>query len=138
MSADLPRLLYADDNVDAVRFGAIAMRNEFVCDEAYTVESTVVKLTHGRFDVVLLDLTFDGEHFEHTAMLIASIPNLPPIVVLTGRDLHMLGKVRELLNPYACLKKPTEKDVIVNALRAAMAFRRQQDLDRAGSAESGR
>jgi DNA-binding response OmpR family regulator len=118
--SSLPRLLIADDNVDAVKLLALLLRNHFFCVEAYTLDAVVTALDTMQLDVVLLDLTFQGTPFMETAKRIIALgKRLPPIVLLTGREFEQLDTVKELLRPYAYLKKPAETSVILMVLQEA-------------------
>lgn len=130
----VPTLLLADDNVDALKMLRILLqdqRKEFICVETYTVDDTVAALQERHFDAMLLDLQFIGENFEQTLARISKIPNLPPVVVLTGRDMHELSTVWALLDPYACLHKPADVETVSAALRAAIFVRRKTQQENA-------
>jgi CheY-like chemotaxis protein len=103
--SSLPRLLIADDNVDAVKLLALLLRNHFFCVEAYTLDAVVTALDTMQLDVVLLDLTFQGTPFMETAKRIIALGKRLP--------------VKELLRPYAYLKKPAETSVILMVLQEA-------------------
>jgi two-component system KDP operon response regulator KdpE len=117
-AASPPAVLVADDD-DVVR-GSVSeiLRHEgYAVTEAGDGDAALRLLGRDRFDVLVLDnhlLRLEG------MAGLASVPNPPPAVLMSGIDLDPGGRKDLAVRGIAYLRKPVEPEHLLDAVATAM------------------
>jgi|SRR6185312_11698271 len=89
MSNSRPRVLSIDDNqmLNVMRQKVLGISG-YDCDLAYTPEQALAMVITCHYDAILLDYYLPGSSGLQVAETIKTIRPGPPIIMVTGEDLH--------------------------------------------------
>lgn len=99
-------VLIADDNADMVMLQVMLMKHKFDIDHVSSVDKIFPAIMDKRYDIIVLDVVFNGSVNYELFDKIAQTPNLPPIIIMSGLPDETIKPIAEKIKASCVMKKP--------------------------------